>query len=187
MQNEVQRERVRRMPKTGTWTCRLFSLPGGSVYTAGKPVEKSFWMLAALDETDCVVLTVTADEKEPVEELEESLAEGLLSVERCPKTVSADSPACASLLREFCMETGIGLTVKPSETAGAEPGVMELLSTAPRTVAIHDSFCEILLQLRDEELLRMPRDLVGTLIRMEGSGTVPHVLAVRMRRLFGDL
>lgn len=186
MRNEVQRERIRRLPKTGTWTFRLFSLPGGSAFLEGKPVDRTFWMLAALDETDCVVLTVTADEKEPVEELEESLAEGLLSVERCPKYISADGPACATLLRGFCAETGIELAVKPADESAGERGVMELLSTAPHMVAIHDSFCEILLQLRDEELLRMPRDLVETLIRMEGSGTVPHVLAVRMRRLFED-
>ena len=77
------------------------------------------------------------------------------------------------------------LTKFSKEKASDGCGVMELLSTAPDTVTIHDSFCEILLQLRDEELLRMPGDLVETLIRMEGRGTVPHVLAVRMRRLFG--
>ena len=187
MQNEVLRERIRRMPKTGTWYCRLFSLPGGSVAVQGRPMEKTFWMLAALDETDSVVLTAAADEKEPVWELEEVLAEALLSVERCPARISADSPACAALLQEFCGETGIDLTVKPQEASDSERGVMELLSNAPDTITIHDSFCEILLQLRDEELLRMPRDLVETLIRMEGSGTVPHVLAVRMRRLFDSL
>ena len=187
MHNEVLRERIRRMPKTGTWYCRLFSLPGGSVFTQGRPMEKTFWMLAALDETDCVVLTVTADEKEPIGELEESLAEALLSVDRCPKAISADSKACAALLREFCKEAVIDLTVKPQEASLPERGVVELLSNAPDTITIHDSFCEILLQLRDEELLRMPRDLVETLIRMEGSGTVPHVLAVRMRRLFENL
>ena len=153
----------------------------------GRPMEKTFWMLAALDETDSVVLTVAADEKEPVVELEESLAEVLLSVERCPKEISADSKACAALLREFCAETAIDLTVKPQDTSFSDRGVVELLSTAPDTITIHDSFREILLQLRDEELLRMPKDLVQTLIRMEGSGTVPHVLAVRIRRLFDSL
>ena len=187
MRNEVLRERIRRMPKDGTWYCRLFSLPGGSVFMQGRPMGKTFWMLAALDETDSVVLTVAADEKEPVVELEESLAEALLSVERCPKEISADSKACAVLLREFCAEAAIDLTVKPQDTSFSDRGVVELLSTARDTITIHDSFCEILLQLRDEELLRMPQDLVQTLIRMEGSGTVPHVLAVRIRRLFDSL
>ncbi len=185
MRNEVMRERIRRMSKAGSWTCRLFSLPGNSIGAEGTPDDRTFWMLAALDESDCVVLTVTADEKEPVEELEEALAEGILAERRCPKIMNADSRACMSLLRGFCMETGIELTQLPEETESDGCGVMELLSTAPDTVTIHDSFCEILLQLRDEELLRMPGDLVETMIRMEGKGTVPHVLAVRMRRLFG--
>ena len=185
MRNEVMRERICRMSKTGSWICRLFSLPGTSIDAEGTPDDRTFWMLAALDESDCVVLTVTADEKEPVEELEEALAEGILAEGRCPKTLKADSSACMSLLRGFCMETGIELTEFSKEKASDGCGVMELLSTAPDTVTIHDSFCEILLQFRDEELLRMPGDLVETLIRMEGRGTVPHVLAVRMRRLFG--
>ena len=61
MRNEVMRERICRMSKTGSWICRLFLLPGTSIDAEGTPDDRTFWMLAALDESDCVVLTVTAD------------------------------------------------------------------------------------------------------------------------------
>lgn len=185
MRNDVLRQRIRLLPKAGSWTCRLFDLPGKVQLNSETADQSSFQLLTVQDESDHVIFSLNSDSSFSTEWMEAQLADELLSIGRGPARIYADGKETVNMLRNFCLEAGIalGLDQVPPHIPACE--MVQLLSAAPDTPVIHDAFCEVLLQLRDEELLRMPRDLVEALITMEKKGAVPHTLGGRIRRLFG--
>ena len=179
LENEVLTETVRRLPKQGAWTCgtRRFSLDGGE--ETGAAV-----ILAVSGEKGERLMTLSSADDWAYEGLLSAFAQELVLRGEGPQEIRAGDELSGEILGRFCRT--VGITLKREKEAAAMFREAEWQSEHPEAgeKAIEsDSFFVILMQLRDEEFARMPRDLAERLMKMSEKGLAPKKLAERIRAL----
>ena len=177
LENEVLTETVRRLPKQGVWTCgaRRFSLGSGK--------EPGAVILAAVNERRERLLTLSTADGGGYEDLLQGFAETLAERGEAPEILRTEDELSEQILAGFCKCTGIALRRKTGRKLFRDA---VWLSEHPETGekgAEKDPFFLILMQLRDEELARMPQDLAERLQTMSERGLAPKKLAERIRAL----
>ena len=177
LENEVLTETVRRLPKQGVWTCgtRRFSLDGGEGTDAAV-------ILAANGEKGERLMTLSSADDGAYEGLLSAFAQELVLRGEGPQEIRAGDDLSGEILERFCRTVGIALK-REKEATFREAEWQSEHPEAGEKAAETDSFFVILMQLRDEEFARMPRDLAERLIEMSEKGLAPKKLAERIRAL----
>ena len=179
LENEVLIETVRRLPKQGAWFCgtRRFALGGSG------DAEDAAVILAAVSEKNERLMTLSAAGDGGYDSILLSFAQELVLRGEGPQEIRAEDRLSEEILGSFCRTVGITLK-RDSEAAHFRDA--EWQSEHPEAGekgAETDPFFRILLQLRDEEFARMPRDLAERLLKMNEQGLAPKKLAERIQTL----
>lgn len=179
LENEVLTETVRRLPKQGAWVCgtRRFSL--GS----GEAEEGAAVILAVAGEKRERLLTLSSADDGVYDRLLQAFALALAERAEAPEILRTEDELSERILGRFCNRAGIALRRKTGRKLFRDA---VWLSEHPETGekgAEKDPFFHILMQLRDEELARMPQDLAERLQTMSERGLAPKKLAERIRTL----
>ena len=178
LKNEVLTETVRRMPKQGVWFCgtRRFSL-------SDDRAEAGAVILAAVSGNGERLLTLSSADDGSWESLLQPFAEALVQRGEAPEEIRAEDERSERILENFCRAVGIRLSGGSGERRPGDAEWQSDLKGTGKESAETDSFFLILLQLRDEEFARMPRDLARRLLDMNEKGLAPKKLAERIRAL----
>ena len=178
LENEVLTETVRRLPKLGIWHCgtRRFSLAGGE--EAGGAV-----ILAAVGEKKERLLTLSSADNGEYDGLLNAFAQDLVLRGEGPQEICAGDDLSEEILSRFCRTVGITLKREKDLTVFRETEWQSEHPEAGEKGAEADPFFLILMQLRDEEFARMPRDLSERLLEMSEKDLAPKNLGERIRVL----
>ena len=140
-------------------------------------------ILAAVNERRERLLTLSSADGGGYEDLLQGFAEALAERGEAPESIRTEDELSERILGRFCNRTGIVLRRKTGRKLFRDA---VWLSEHPETGekgAEKDPFFHILMQLRDEELARMPQDLAERLQTMSERGLAPKKLAERIRTL----
>ena len=202
LENEVLTARIHKMQKNGIWESGMFFLPkpikseGGSLFF---PL-----LLVNAEQRSGMVISRAEGMAEMPETILRDFAESIVKADTCPEMIIAADNRTMSLLSDFCRRTGIGLargdglerfeeaktailTHASDETGRDKAGdsAEENMDDSDEHAADElDQFLSTLMQMRDEELRKMPGDLVRTIYDMAEWGMVPSELLIRINNLF---
>jgi hypothetical protein len=178
LENEVLTETVRRLPKQGVWHCgtRRFSLAAGE--------EEGAVILAAAGEKKERLLTLSSADDGKYDGLLNAFAQELVLRGEGPQEIRAGDELSEEILGRFCRTVGITLKREKDLTVFRETEWQSEHPEAGEKGAEADPFFRILMQLRDEEFARMPRDLAERLLEMSEKGLAPKKLEERIQALF---
>jgi hypothetical protein len=178
LENEVLTETVRRLPKQGVWHCgtRRFSLAGG------EEAEGAVILAAAGEKKERLLTLSSADDGE-YDGLLNAFAQELVLRGEGPQEICAGDELSEEILGRFCRTVGITLKREKDLAVFRETEWQSEHPEAGLKGAETDPFFRILMQLRDEEFARMPRDLAERLLEMSEKGLAPKKLEERIRAL----
>ena len=178
LENEVLTETVRRLPKQDVWACgtRRFSLDSGEETEAAV-------ILAVRGEKGERLMTLSSADDGTYEGLLSAFAQELVLQGEGPREIRAGDDLSGEILGRFCRTVGIALKREKEAAPFREAEWQSEHPEAGEKAAETDSFFVILMQLRDEEFARMPRDLAERLLKMSEKGLAPKKLADRIRAL----
>ncbi len=179
LENEVLTETIRRIEKRGVWTCgaRRFSL--GS----GEAAEDAAVIMAVVNARHERLLTLSSADDGIYDRLLQAFALALSERGEAPELIRTEDDLSERILGRFCSRTGITLRRKTGRKLFRDAVWLSEHPETGQKGAASDPFFLILMQLRDEELARMPQDLAERLLTMSERGLAPKKLAERIRTL----
>jgi len=160
-ENEICREKVKRLRKKGKWACELMSL---SVPSPAEGFERMVypWLLitAELKSGKPVEVQPVRDYERRTNVMLDKLMEAMIRENVCPSEITVPDDRTYALLRDWCPEMGIRLR------KGEKPEIIRELELEcggivdePEDEAEMDSLLELVRMLPDEVLLSDPRML----------------------------
>lgn len=179
LENEVLTETIRRMPRQGVWFCATRRFPLGT----DEKTDGAAVILAAVDRDGDHLLTLSSADDGSYDGLLQPFAEAIALRGEAPSEIRAEDTLSERILVRFCRAEGILLSRETETGHFGEAEWQSDLYRQGKESAEADSFFLILLQLRDEEFARMPKDLAQRLLKMSGKGLAPKKLAERIQAL----
>ncbi len=188
--NEVTAARIRRKAKTGVWECGTFWLPDAT-QEEGHEDEAPRYPLALLlvDLGSGLVQPPIVTDGEAPSEMLDKFVQLLLDGKSLPRTIRCGDDRAFSLLKDLCTKTGIRLerTEEPEALDEVIDELLEHLSgpeeAAPSPVEIA-AMEDVLMQMSDDELRRLPQEMVNMLFSLAEYGALPEALSARVKKLF---
>ena len=185
--DEAASERLKRKEKRGIWECGMMWLPitvKGEDEVPAHPLA-----LISVDRTERRTWPPVVTYDEDSAELMEGFAQELAASTVLPETICCGDDRSAALLKNL----GAGVGIRIERTAGLETlgrvmrEIEENISEIGNDETENgqrDEVIRVLMQMEDDELLRLPRSYTGGLVQLAETEELPEELRKRIRRLF---
>ncbi len=188
--NDVIAARIKRKIKAGVWECGTLRIPH-AVRDEDHEDAAPYYPLALVYvdlNNEWMQEPILSKEEEPQEMLNK-FAKQLLDEKTAPRKIYCGDGRCFALLKDLCSRTGIQL--EKTDKLEAINDVIEDIKgrfsdyegVEPRLEEVEEMF-EVLMQMSDNELWKLPEELLNVLYSLSELGALPTNLNKRIRKLF---
>lgn len=188
--NQVLAAHIRRKKKTGVWECGTVHLPRAVQEEETEVPYFPFVLVCVNLETGMILQPVVTNGEDAAETMS-GFARRLIEADAPPKTIRCRDDRCFAIVKDLCEKTGIKL-VRGDEFELLDDALASMLEHMSGDMDDMDDtddeetaeLFDTLMQMRDDELRQMPRELVTMLYSLADAGELPDLLAMRIKKLF---